>query len=144
MAQQQSFRNHARYVPGFHFGVLGVFALNLVWSGYRLWRGPDFERVLGVLMALALLGLAFYARNFALTVQNRVIRLEMRLRLADRLPVDLRPRIDTLRTGQLIALRFASDGELPELTRQVLVEGITDRRVIKSRIRDWQADHLRA
>ena len=77
-------------------------------------------------------------------MQNRVIRLEMRLRLLDRLPVDLRPRIDTLRTGQLIAFRFASDAELPELTRQVLVEGITDKRVIKSRIRDWQADHLRA
>jgi hypothetical protein len=144
MAQQQSFQNHTRYVPGFHFGVLGVFVLNLLWSGYRLWRGPGSENALGVLMALALLGLAFYARNFALAVQNRVIRLEMRLRLADRLPVDLRPRIDTLRTGQLIALRFASDAELPELTRQVLVEGITDQRVIKSRIRDWQADHLRA
>jgi len=139
----QSFENHARYVPGFHFGVLGVFLLNLLWSSWRLWRTPEIETALGLLLALAFLGLLFYARIFALTVQNRVIRLEMRLRLREVLPEDLRPRIGELRVGQLIALRFASDAELPELVRQVLAEQLRHQKAIKRRIRSWQADHLR-
>jgi hypothetical protein len=139
----QSFKSHARYVPGFHFGVLAVFVLNLLGATWRLWRSPGIETSLGVLMALALLGLLFYARTFALTVQNRVIRLEMRLRLREVLPQDLWPRIGELRVGQLIALRFASDEELPELLRQVLAEQLKDQKAIKRRIRNWQADHLR-
>jgi hypothetical protein len=81
---------------------------------------------------------------FPLRVQDRVIRLEMSLRLASVLPPDLRARASVLRPGQLVALRFASDAELPGLVRQVLDENLTDRREIKKRIREWQADHLRA
>jgi hypothetical protein len=139
----QSLKSHARYVPGFHFAVLGVFVLNLLWSAWRLWRSPGIEASLGVLLALAFLGLSFYARIFALTVQNRVIRLEMRLRLREVLPQELCPRIGELRVGQLIALRFASDEEMPELVRQVLAEPLRDQKAIKRRIRSWQADHLR-
>ncbi len=139
----QSFENHVRIVPGFHYGVLGVLVLNLVRCGYRLWRGPEPDTALDVLLALALLGLLFYARLFALTVQNRLIRLEMRLRLKELLPADLKLRIGELRVGQLVALRFASDQELPELVRQVLLEHVTDQAAIKKRIRTWQPDYLR-
>jgi uncharacterized protein DUF6526 len=124
--------------------VLGAFALNLIWSMVRLYRVPGIDAVMGVIVALALLGLAFYVRMFPLRVQDRVIRLEMSLRLASVLPPDLRARASVLRPGQLVALRFASDAELPGLVRQVLDENLTDRREIKKRIREWQADHLRA
>jgi len=140
----QSFESHARWVPGFHFGVFGVFLLNLLYRGHRLFEAPGLDAVMGLLMALALLGLFFYARTSALRVPDRVIRLEMRLRLERLLPADLRPRVGELTHHQLVALCFASDAELPELTRAVLNEKIKSRTAIKKRIRDWQADHLRA
>jgi Family of unknown function (DUF6526) len=141
--RSQSYANHVRVVPGFHYGVLGVFALNVLWSLVRLWRFPGIESAMALLVAAALLAFLFYARRFALTVQNRVIRLEMRLRLRDLLPEDLRARIGELRVRQLIALRFAPDEELPDLVGQALAEKLSPR-AIKERIRVWQADHLRA
>ena len=139
----QSFATHARIVPGFHYGVVGAFTLNFLWSMVRLFRLPGIDALVGVITALGLLGLVFYARMFPLRVQDRIIRLEMSLRLASVLPADLRARIGSLRPGQLVALRFASDAELPGLVRQVLDESLTDRREIKRRVREWQADHLR-
>jgi hypothetical protein len=139
----QSLATHARIVPGFHYGVVGAFTLNFLWSMVRLFRLPGIDALVGVITALGLLGLVFYARMFPLRVQDRIIRLEMSLRLASVLPADLRARIGSLRPGQLVALRFASDAELPGLVRQVLDESLTDRREIKRRIREWQADHLR-
>jgi hypothetical protein len=141
--ESQSFANHARIVPGFHYGVIGALTLNFLWSLVRLYRGPGVDAVIGVITAVGLLGLVFYARMFPLRVQDRIIRLEMSLRLASVLPPDLRARISSLRPGQLVALRFASDAELPVLIRQVLDENLADRREIKRRIREWQADHLR-
>jgi hypothetical protein len=141
--RSQSYANHVRIVPGFHYGVLGVFALNVLWSLVRLWRSPGMDSVVALLVAAALFAFLFYARTFALTVQNRVIRLEMRLRLREILPEDLRGRIGELRVRQLIALRFAGDDELADLVRQALAERLTPR-AIKQRIRVWQADHLRA
>jgi len=95
-------------------------------------------------MALAFFVLAFFARVFALTVQDRVIRLEMRQRLAEVLPVDLRPRIPEFNVAQLVSLRFASDAELPALARKVLDEKLDNRKAIKQLIKDWQGDYLRA
>ena len=95
-------------------------------------------------MAIALLLLAFNARIFALTVQNRIIRLEMQLRLPQVLPPDLKPRIPEFTLAQLVSLRFASDAELPELARKVLDEKLNDRKAIKKLIRNWQPDYLRA
>jgi hypothetical protein len=77
-------------------------------------------------------------------VQDRVIRLEMRLRLERLLAPELRSRIPEFTVAQLISLRFASDGELPALARQVLDENLTDRKAIKRRIKNWQPDFLRA
>ena len=100
--------------------------------------------MLAALVAVALLITIFLARIFALKVQDRVIRLEMRLRLRELLPPDLVPRIAELTPGQLVALRFAGDRELPVLARRVLDERLEDRKAIKQLIADWQADHLRA
>ena len=141
--ETQSLTNHARLVPGFHYGVVGALSLNFLWSLVRLYRVPGLDATMGVITAAGLLGLLFYARMFPLRAQDRIIRLEMSLRLACVLPADLRARAASLRPGQLVALRFASDAELPELVRQVLDENLTDRREIKRRIREWQADHFR-
>lgn len=140
----QSFENHVRTIPGYHIGVFGIFAINLIWSMYRMIRSFTAEAVLSLLLAVAFLLLFFYARIFVLTVQDRVIRLEMALRLEKLLPGDLRPRVQEFTPGQLVALRFASDAELPALARKVLEENLTDRKTIKKLIRQWKPDFLRA
>ena len=141
----QNFQTHTRVVAPFHMFVLPVFLLNAGWSIYHVIKdGITFGSVLGILVAFALLTFALFARVFALTVQDRVIRLEMRLRMAEVLPVDLRPRIPEFTVGQLVSLRFAPDAELPTLARKVLDEKMNDRKAIKQLIKDWQADNLRA
>ena len=147
MADQkpQNFENHSRLAPPFHMFVLPVFLINLVWTIYHLFKtGITFESALAVVMAVALIVFALYARLFALTVQDRVIRLEMRLRLAALLPVDLLPRIPEFNVGQLVSLRFAGDAELPALARKILDEKLNDRKAIKQLIKNWQGDYLRA
>jgi hypothetical protein len=140
---QQNFKNHRKLVPAFHFFILPVFTLNLGYSLYRL-KQFSFESILGVLVAAALLLGALYSRLFALRVQDRIIRLEMQLRLERILPADLRPRIEELSLRQLIALRFASDAELPELSRLVLAQKLSGSNAIKQSIKNWRADLLRA
>jgi hypothetical protein len=102
-----------------------------------------WDRLLNVAVAFALLLIAWYVRIFPLKAQDRVIRLEETLRLERLLPADLRSRIGELRPGQLIALRFASDAELPELTREVLGGSLSSPGEIKKRVRSWRADHFR-
>jgi hypothetical protein len=147
--KEQNYTNHSRLVPGFHFVTLGILAVNLLWSLYRLFRPyeegvPVFDRLLAVLVAGGLAALAYYTRMFPLAVQDRVIRNEMHARLEAGLPPDLRPRIGELRRGQIVALRFAGDEELPELTRQVLDGKLKTGDEIKRAIRTWRPDHLRA
>ena len=139
----QSYENHARWVPLYHFVLSTVLLANLVWSVCLLVRGFSWPTVLGVLVALALFGILFYARFFALRVQDRVIRLEMRLRLKDVLPADLQGRIAELTPDQLIGLRFAGDDEIAALAREALERNLT-RQQIKQKIRHWRADHYRA
>ena len=140
----QSFENHRKFVPGFVFGVLTIFAVNLVASVVRLVRFPGVDSAINTLTAVGLVLCGIYARRFALVVQDRVIRLEMRLRLERLLPADLRGRIAEFSVDQLVSLRFAGDAELPELARKVLDGKIEDRKAIKQMVRDWQADWLRA
>jgi dolichyl-phosphate-mannose--protein O-mannosyl transferase len=144
MKTPQTFENHAKFVPGYHIVVFGIFVINLLWSIYRLIHALSAESVISLLLAIAFLLLFFYARIFALTVQDRVIRLEMQLRLHQCLPAELRSRIPEFEVAQLIALRFASDQELPELARKVLNERIQDRKAIKKMVKNWNSDFLRA
>ena len=140
----QSFANHTRIVPAYHMGAFGCLVINLLWSGYRVVSNFSADALVALLVAVALVLIFFHARIFTLTVQDRVIRLEMRLRLEKLLPADLQPRIPEFTISQLVALRFASDEELPALARKVLTENITDRKAIKGMIQKWNPDYLRA
>jgi len=152
MNKPQNLSNHAKIVPAFHFFVLPVLTLNLVWSsiyGIKLLLNsalgvwPRIGGLVMILIALALIALAFLARLFALGVQDRVIRLEERLRYQQLLPVDLQSRITDFTVNQLVSLRFASDAELPALARKVLDGKIDNRKAIKQMIQNWRADYQR-
>jgi Family of unknown function (DUF6526) len=140
----QTFKNHPRLLPAFHLFVLPVLLLNVLNEVRREWRYPSEGQLFVVVVAAALFTLAFLSRSMALTVQDRVIRLEMRLRLRQILPPDLQTRIHDLTHRQLIALRFASDAELPELVRDILNGKLTTAKEIKLRVKNWQGDWLRA
>jgi hypothetical protein len=142
-AAPQSYRNHRRFVPLYHYVIFLILIVQLIWTGVKVVRGPSFETAMGFLMSCAILGIYFYARIFALRAQDRVIRLEMWLRLEKILPSDLKPRIHELTPNQLIGLRFASDSEMGDLVREVLANDIHDREAIKKRVKNWQGDHLR-
>ena len=143
--KEQTFTNHSRIVPAFHMVALPILLLNVVYSIYELVHTWFlFGALVSLLVSIALLLVALYARMFALAVQDRVIRLEMRLRLEEVLPADLKPRVREFTVSQLIALRFASDAELPDLARRVLDENVKDRKAIKQMIKTWKPDHLRA
>lgn len=141
--QPQSLANHSRMVPGFHYLAGSLVLVYLVLAVVRIVRQPGLDSFGGVLIGLALVLLFWYVRIFPLVVQDRVIRLEERLRLARLLPPELRSRIESLSVGQLAALRFASDAELPALVQKVLRDGLTSRQAIKELITEWRPDHLR-
>ena len=140
---QQSLQNHARIIPAYHYFIFGALTINLILSVMDLFSAPSFRTVSGLLTASALIVLTLYARVFALRAQDRVIRLEMRLRMKELLPADLQPRIKEFTPGQLVAMRFAGDAELPGLARQVLDGNVQDKKAIKGMIKDWQGDFLR-
>jgi len=143
-SQVQTYKNHTRFLPAFHFFVLPVLALNALNAIRHVWVAPNATTVWTLIVAAALLMLGLLSRIMAVTVQDRVIRLEMRIRLQQSLPADLRGRIDELTPRQLVALRFASDAELPELVREVLAGKLATSRDIKLRVKNWQGDWLRA
>jgi len=140
----QSYKNHARFFPPFHFFVAPVMLINLFVAGWQLYKLPSFGTVWGLVMAFGFFMLAFVARAMALTVQDRVIRLEMRLRLQQLLPPDLLARCGEITRPQVVALRFASDAELPDMVRDVLAGKLSTQKAIKERVRNWEPDHLRA
>ena len=139
---EQNLKNHARFDPMFH-GFLFVGALILLGATiYALVRQPDWwgaVRLLGVLWAIVLM---FKTRLYAMKVQDRVIRLEERLRLTALCPEPLRSRIMELNEGQLIALRFVSDAEVTALTERALNEKLS-REDIKKAIQHWRPDYWR-
>ncbi len=141
--QEQSFANHARIVPPFHYVALPILLVNFVWAVRGLFTGITFDASLNVLVAVALIIVALFARLFALKAQDRVIRLEMRLRMRELLPEDLQGRINDFTATQMVGLRFASDAELPALARKVIDENITAATPIKKLITDWQGDYQR-
>lgn len=138
-----SYASHRKYVPGFHFVTMGLVAALLVWAIVLLVVEPSGEALFRVLLMVAIGLLAWYARQFPLRAQDRIIRLETQLRLARVLPPDLGARVPELSTGQLIGLRFASDEELPELARRCLAGELRGREEIKRQIRAWVPDRLR-
>ena len=141
--QPQNYKNHAKMVPGFHYvGSLLLLAL-LISAISGVVRSPSVATAMTLILVLTLVLIGFYARSFALGVQDRVIRLEERLRMERVLPEDLQERIPEFSTDQLIGLRFAPNEELEDLARRVLSGELTDRKQIKMAVKNWRADHER-
>ena len=142
---EQNLQHHARYNPPFHFFLLPVLLLNLIVSIYvtvHNWPAYEHLHLWWIVMALVFLVMAEQGRSNALRVQDRVIRLEERLRLAALLPAADRAHIDELSIKQLIALRFASDAELPALVHKTLTQNL-EPKAIKQNITAWRPDHQR-
>src|SRR5208282_389021 len=133
---------HTRLDPIFHFFVLPVFAITWLLSIVHLVRRPGLHSAWLVVVMIAALAVIFKVRLYPLKVQDRVIRLEERLRLMTLLDSAVRPRIPEFTEAQLIALRFASDEELPALAARALNEKLAGPD-IKKAIRQWRPDHWR-
>ena len=138
----QTFANHARFDPLFHFFLAPIALILVIASIFHLVRHPHLLGLVHVVLAFALLILLFKVRTYSLRVQDRVIRLEERLRLAALLPEPLRSRINELDVRQLVALRFASDDEIPALVERTLNEKLAPKQ-IKQAIQNWRPDNFR-
>ena len=141
--QPQNFATHRRWVPLYHFFTLPVLLVNLVYWVIPVFSSFSFETVLAALVAVVLFVLAFLVRVFSSTVQDRVIRLEERLRLERLLPDERKSRTDEFSVGQLVGLRFASDEELPGLATKVLDDKMEKSDDIKRLIKTWRPDFQR-
>ena len=138
----QTYANHTRWQPVWHFFAFPMLGINVLWSLVGLRNGPTLEVLFDIAVALALLVVVGLVRVSPLTVQDRLIRLEERLRMERLLPDDLKARLDEITLQQFIALRFASDGELEALTRKALDEK-AEPKAIKQAIQNWRPDYQR-
>lgn len=144
-SQTQTFENHARYYPLFHFIATPLLAIYLFYTLYMLARFPSLASLANVVLAAGVTAALFASRIMVLVVQNRVIRLEMRLRLERVLGAAAAgDALASLAPGRLVALRFASDAELPALIARVRANELSTNREVKQAIREWQPDCLRA
>ncbi len=140
----QSYQSHAKFVPLYHFVTLPILLVNVLFMGWNVVSGPSSMSAWALLMAIALFLAALFGRVFALKVQDRVIRLEERMRLRELLPGDLKGRVNDFTPEQLIAIRFASDAEVAELAAVVLRENPAKRDAVKKQIKQWRDDDVRA
>jgi hypothetical protein len=138
----QNYQNHTRYDPPYHFFVLMVALAAVPFSLWSLWKQPGLASVAHVIAGCALVVAVLKIRTYPLKVQDRLIRLEERMRLQQLLPEKTRSRIGELTESQLVALRFASDEELPDLVEKVLA-GRMESKEIKKTIRNWRPDNFR-
>lgn len=139
----QNYKNHRKFAPIFHYVLMPVLLVNFFAMLYHWWQDRGLYDAWSAVMGFAFILTALTGRMFALTAQDRVIRLEERLRMRELLPADLKARINDFTPEQLIGLRFASDAELPGLAATVLRDNIQKRDAIKQMVKDWRADHLR-
>jgi Family of unknown function (DUF6526) len=138
----QNLKNHGRLDPPYHILSFFILVVSLIVSIVYLVLHPHFYTAWIVVLSVVVFIPFFKLRTYALKVQDRVIRLEERLRLQALAPAEWHPQINRLTEGQLIALRFAPDEELVELARQAVAENLS-RKQIKERIKNWRADHWR-
>jgi len=139
----QSYKTHVRMHPPFHYFLMPVMLINFIWQVVLFVLRPGWTQGEWVVVSAALVIMAFLVRINPLRAQDRIIRLEEQLRYQRVLPQDLAQRAATLRPGQIIALRFASDAELPGLVRQALDNNFAKPDEIKRAIKDWRADTFR-
>ena len=142
MAEPQTFANHRRFEPLQHFVLIPIFLITVVSSLVQCYRHPNLHSAWFVVLAVGLLLLAVQVRQYALKVQDRVIRLEETLRMERILPDELKGRIPELTPKQMVGLRFAADAELAHRVREALDEHL-DGEAIKKRIQVWRPDTFR-
>lgn len=138
----QSLASHRRFDPLFHFFALPVVGLSVIAAIVHAVQRPNWFSAWLVLFSIALVIVTLKARMYALRVQDRLIRLEERLRLRDLIDEPLRSRICELSEGQLIGLRFASDAEVPRLVEAALAKQLSKAEIKKS-ITSWRGDYFR-
>lgn len=143
MTESQNYANHAKRPPTLFLVSWFAATAAAVSFLFRLFTDFGMETLALFLTAGAVSIGIVMARRYGLGVQDRVIRLEERIRMERLLPGDLKDRIEELTTDQLIGLRFASDGEVEGLVRQVLEGELADRKAIKEAVENWRADHQR-
>jgi len=139
----QTFANHTRWQPPFHFFIVPVMLINVIWSVVQFIKAPGLNSGWWIIVSVALLVLAFLVRVNSLTVQDRLIRLEEKLRYQQILPAPICQQASALNMGQIIALRFAGDDELEELVGSVLAGKLAKAGDIKRAIKGWRADMFR-
>jgi hypothetical protein len=139
----QTFSTHRRFIPAFHFFALPVLLINMFVVAVQFSKDPRLVNAWAVLVAIALAIGISWSRFMPLRAQDRIIRLEERTRLERLLPADLRGRIGELTERQLIAIRFAPDNEVPDLTRRALSGELKSPGDIKRAIKDWRGDYFR-
>jgi hypothetical protein len=145
MPEAQNFKNHTRWDPPMHFLVLPLLLVNLAFAiTYCVRHWPDHAKlsIWWIVMSVVFIVLAVNSRVKTLRAQDRIIRLEERLRMAALLPVDELARSKALTEAQIVALRFASDDELPALVNRTLDEKLTPEQ-IKQAINSWRPDYFR-
>ena len=140
---QQSYANHTRWHPPFHFFVIPVMLINVIWAIVVFVKAPERTQGWWIVVSLALVVMALLVRTNALKAQDRIIRLEERLRYQQLLPAELAQQSGSLPAGQMIALRFAADEELEGLIREVLANRLTKSSDIKKAIKNWRGDTFR-
>jgi hypothetical protein len=140
----QSFKSHRRYIPLYHFVLLPILILNVVAQVLYFLKYHTPYKLFMILVALTLALIPFSLRAMIATVQDRVIRLEERLRLSNLLPAEMHSRINDLTPGQLVGLRFAPDDEVVGLAQRCMSGELTKGEQIKKEIRNWRPDYLRA
>lgn len=140
---EQTYSNHTRWYPLFHFAVVPLLVLNFLSHLVRFFMAPSWALGFWTLLGITLILLALAARLQALKAQDRVIRLEERLRYREVLSPEMNERTKELSIGQIIALRFASDEELPTLMERTLNGEFVKTNEIKKAIKSWRPDHLR-
>lgn len=142
--QMQTYASHRRYIPMWHFVALPIVMINVFVEASRVYRYGAYKGTLWNLTFSIGVALAvFYSRTMAMKVQDRVIRLEMQLRLQGLLSEPLRSRINELTPSHMVGLRFASDAELPALVEQCLKGELAHGEAVKKQVKNWVPDYLR-
>lgn len=143
-AKPQTYQNHRRIFPIYHLFALPVLTVNVAVAIAAFIDAPSWHAGWWVVVSMALAAGLLASRASTLIVQNRLVGLEMRLRLTAILPDDLRPRIGDLTLRQTIGLRFASDPELPDLVRRCIAGELATADDVKRQITSWRPDFVRA
>lgn len=143
MAETQNYKNHVRWHVPHHFILTPILLANFVFAIVRLVQDFNVDRIAYLILAIGLIIMGVLVRLNSLTVQNRLIKLEEQLRYERILPKDLAEKAGNLKTGQMIALRFASDEELPSLIERTLNSEFEKPDQIKREIKNWRGDYLR-